>query len=524
MLFVAAPARVAVAITVRNTNDNGIGSLRAAINYANATAAADRIVFAIPGSGLQTITLNTGLPAITAPVTINGYTQPGASPNTRAIGTNAVLLIKLKFFNSTGGPLPNGLSIAASNCVVKGLIFNGFARGISIDGATANNNVIRGCFIGTDSTGRVASANETGVAILRGRDNIIGGATRNARNLISGNGFGIQIAGAASTSNLVDNNIIGAKSDGLTRLGNTRYGVAITSGAQDNAVGERFGVGNTISFNGEGGVLVADASTGNSIRGNSISRNTGLGINLAVPADPANGVTPNDNLDSDSGPNNLQNRPLITAATVSLGTNPVTRITVAFNTIPSEPFALDFYAAPGFDPSGAGEGKRYLTNSTRIVNSKFNGDVDFELVLAGSLEGQYVTATATHIIDADTEETSEFSNSRKVVLAGTESLTRRATTGLSAGYANAAASTVQLSFTNALDAAAATEPMHYTVEVNGVQVAILSAAWDAGTNRVTLGLAPGVLRAGDHVVVSWHGLTDAAGSTLSDGNEPLTAR
>jgi hypothetical protein len=127
-------------------------------------------------------------------------------------------------------------------------------------------------------------------------------------------------------------------------------------------------------------------------------------------------VTPNDNLDSDSGPNGLQNRPLLTAATVSAGSIPITRITVSFNTIPSEPFAIDFYRDPNPDASGAGEGKRYLT--TRYVNSQFDGTIDFDLVLSESLEGQYITATATHNIDAETAQTSEFSNSRQVVLVG----------------------------------------------------------------------------------------------------------
>ena len=44
---------------------------RQAIIDANASAGADAISFAIPGAGVQTVTLATSLPAITDPVTID---------------------------------------------------------------------------------------------------------------------------------------------------------------------------------------------------------------------------------------------------------------------------------------------------------------------------------------------------------------------------------------------------------------------------------------------------------------------
>src|SRR5438128_2062733 len=87
--------------TVVNTNDAGAGSLRQAILDANSTAGADLINFEINAAGVQTIhltstdTLASALPAITDPVVIDGYTQPGASPNTLADGDNAVLRIVL---------------------------------------------------------------------------------------------------------------------------------------------------------------------------------------------------------------------------------------------------------------------------------------------------------------------------------------------------------------------------------------------------------------------------------------------
>ncbi len=68
----------AVQIVVTNTSNAGAGSLRQAILDSNAdTGDRDTIVFNIPGSGVQTITLLSALPQITQPVVIDGTTQTG---------------------------------------------------------------------------------------------------------------------------------------------------------------------------------------------------------------------------------------------------------------------------------------------------------------------------------------------------------------------------------------------------------------------------------------------------------------
>lgn len=62
---------------VTTTADNGPGSLRQAIIYANTNAGVDTIAFAISGAGPRTITLAAPLPEITEPVVVDGTTQPG---------------------------------------------------------------------------------------------------------------------------------------------------------------------------------------------------------------------------------------------------------------------------------------------------------------------------------------------------------------------------------------------------------------------------------------------------------------
>ena len=113
VLLLLVPAALGAAtFTVTTTAASGPGSLNQAILDANANAGADMITFNIPGSGVHTIA---GGPApITDPVSIDGSTQPGASPNTLAVGDDAVLLIELV------GEAPLGRYPRAHGCAVPG--------------------------------------------------------------------------------------------------------------------------------------------------------------------------------------------------------------------------------------------------------------------------------------------------------------------------------------------------------------------------------------------------------------------
>src|ERR1035437_4146033 len=106
-------------LIVTNVNDNGIGSLRYAMNYANSTVGTDIITFSIPGYGPFTIQPHTALPKITDPVIIDGYSQPGAS------ATSPILLIEIDGTNAGTGS--NGLIISGGSCTAKGLVINRFA-------------------------------------------------------------------------------------------------------------------------------------------------------------------------------------------------------------------------------------------------------------------------------------------------------------------------------------------------------------------------------------------------------------
>jgi hypothetical protein len=165
----------ALTFTVISTADSGVGTLRNAIILANTTPGADTIAFNISGAGVHTITPLTALPAITEAVTIDGYTQPGASANTLANGDNAKLMIELDG-SAPGLGNVSGLTINADNCAVRGLVINRFQQnGIDIN---ADDNVITGNFIGTNAAGTAALGNTGQGVFVDGIGNSVGGTTR----------------------------------------------------------------------------------------------------------------------------------------------------------------------------------------------------------------------------------------------------------------------------------------------------------------------------------------------------------
>ncbi len=273
--------------TVNSTADSGAGSLRQAILDANANAGTDTIVFNITGAGPHAIQPASSLPTITDPVIIDGYTQPGASPNTNppGLGINAVLKIELD--GSNAGPGADGLTVTAGSSTVRGLVINRFDdNGIRLE--ESGGNTIEGNFIGTDVTGTGALGNfRAGVSIGDGAsDNTIGGTTPEARNDISGNdGDGVRIEFGGGTGNLVQGNFIGIDVTGASPLGNDGAGIRIA--ASPNTIGGTMaGAGNVISGNlagvftdiGAGGDLVQGNFIGTDVTGTAPLGNSLFGL------------------------------------------------------------------------------------------------------------------------------------------------------------------------------------------------------------------------------------------------------
>jgi titin len=256
---------------VTNTNDSGTGSLRQAILHANSTpllnGSPNVVQFDIPGTGVQVISPLTPLPTASRSADIDGYSQPGATPNSLAVGDNAVLLIRID--GASAGAGAAGLVLAAGNSTVMGLDITGFNG----DGvvAQAANDFVAGNFIGIAPDGATAAGNGgNGVTLTAAAaEAAIGDGTATGRNVIAGNGGnGIVIGGSDSV--LIQGNYLGTNAAGTAAVGNGGDGVLLSSAFDTTVGGTTAGTGNLISGNGQNGVEVQLGGTGDVLEGNFI--------------------------------------------------------------------------------------------------------------------------------------------------------------------------------------------------------------------------------------------------------------
>lgn len=393
------------------------------------------------------------LPPVSADVLIDGYTQPGAVKNSVPLenGTNAQLKIVL----DGQAQVLFGLTVTGGNSVVRGLVIQNWGNA-ALKVESLGGNHIEGNFIGTDATGTLRAAVDTGIFVFSS-NNVVGGPVAADRNIISGassgkpgvaiqmssdnlvqgnligtdatgtqaisNGNGISIFNSVSNTSISDNvisgsvgtgiqttgtittvqrNRIGTTADGLSALPNQLVGVNLISGSSGSLVGgDQPEDGNVIAFNGKpsGGYGVLVSSDGDMILTNSIYSTTGgLGIDLEGDKQTA----PNDTGDVDGGANHGQNYPPVTTVTAASG-----HVEGTFKSTASRQYRVEVFSSDACDPSGYGEGQRFL-GRTGTVTTDVDGAADWAFNSGAALTpGTYITATAT---DLTTNETSEFSN------------------------------------------------------------------------------------------------------------------
>ena len=394
--------------TVTTTADGGPGSLRQAILNANANPGADEITFQIPGTAPHTIQPLSPLPAITDSVTIDGFRLPPSEDGDDLEGTTPLVELDGRLT----GPGADGLTVASGFATIQGLMIDRFS-GDGIHMLTAGSADIVGNDLGTNASG--ASGRGNGLFGVEIENNSPpsndeeeepgdsgGPSTVGMGNVISGNlKGGVYLHGVGADVNSIVGNFIGTAADGISPLGNGGPGVLIDGDASGNEIGfSSADEGNTIAFNAGPGVDILQG-TGNLIEANSIFANTGLGIDLG-----SDGVTPNDPGDTDDGPNELQNFPVLASA-ASYGGK--TYITGTLNSSLDSFFTLDFYSSSAAGPSGYGPGETFLGST--FVGTDDGGQVLFNVNLpVGAAPGSYITATAS----LGDFETSEFSAALKL--------------------------------------------------------------------------------------------------------------
>jgi CSLREA domain-containing protein len=324
------------------------------------------------------------------------------------IGTNAAGNASVaNGFGVALGTAAQGNTIGGTMAGFRNVI-SGNVNGVYLADAGTSGNLVQGNFIGTDLTGTKAVANaRDGVEIVLGASsNTIGGPVAGAGNVIAGNlRDGVFLSDAATpmlgsattTLNLVQGNFIGTDVSGFLPLANGARGVEIANGAAGNTIGGTvLGAGNTLAFNGTGGVAITGAaSTGNGILGNAIFANSGLGIDLA-----SDGVTPNDSL-GHIGPNNFQDFPVLTSVVTLNGT---TTVQGTLSSTPRTTFRIEFFSNVTADPSGFGQGQTIVGSTAVTTDAQGNATFTFSLPQAISV-GSLLAATASD----PNNNTSEFS-------------------------------------------------------------------------------------------------------------------
>lgn len=282
---------------VTNTNDSGPGSLRQAISNANAHpngSNADAISFSITGSGIHTVPLASALPDITEAVLIDGWTQPGF---------NGAPLIEL---TATPGLTADGLRIIGGSTIIRGFVINGFRYGIYMSNG---GNTVQGCYIGTNNTATMVASNDYGIFSDATSNNLIGGTTAAARNIISGNHFSGVCFSAPNpsniqtTGNVIQGNYVGTDVSGTlalpncTTAGSTAGIFLISNNAKIG--GLEPGAGNLVSGNAAygvsatgSGILFAGNRVGVAVSGKTALGNSGRGLFFASMGGTIGGTTP----------------------------------------------------------------------------------------------------------------------------------------------------------------------------------------------------------------------------------------
>lgn len=322
--------------------------------------------------------------------------------NMLANGFNGILLDGTGTNNIIGG------AVAGAGNVISG----NTQRGIFINQTSGTQ--VKGNYIGTNATGTSALGNALGgILISNSSSNIIGGSTSNERNIISGNQSDgiiiIALSSENSSNNTIKGNYIGTDISGNLALPNNGHGISISDFNLNNTIinnsigGTSPNEGNVIAYNLGNGINFSKRNalsifSGNHIAQNSIFANQTSGIDLA--GNSADGITPNDPQDTDTGANDLQNYPVLSASFAPLNTFD-TQIQGTFNSTPSSSFRIEFFA----NPADERQGKIYLGASS--ISTDANGDTIFDITIPNKIvpNGYYITATATNL---STNNTSEF--------------------------------------------------------------------------------------------------------------------
>ncbi len=226
---------------------DGNCTFRAAVTESNWWPGENRIEFNLPGTAPVQIQLDPGFPASllndrSGGTFIDGYSQPGAQPNTLEYGTNAIPGVVIR--GTRNDPRGPGLRIHSASNTVRGIIFNSSFRSLIIDTPDAHHNLIVGNWMGYDADGSNHDwQSSSGTSRADYQILINGGAHHNAigtpnladRN-VSGHGRkGIELWGGGTDHTIIQNNLLCTAPDWST--GHCLGGVDLDHGPKYTIIG-----------------------------------------------------------------------------------------------------------------------------------------------------------------------------------------------------------------------------------------------------------------------------------------------
>ncbi len=325
-------------------------------------------------------------------------------------GTSAVPNVGSGIYIESSDNTIGGAETGAGN-----LISGNNSDGILIagEGPSASNNIVQGNFIGTDITGSAALGNGISGITVTTTNNLIGGTTASARNVICGNDYiGIRITGEwndlyTADSNIVQGNYIGLDATGNIIIPNGTRGMWVWDGSDNLIGGLTPGAGNTIVGHGVDDFsaiyVVGAGSRNNRILSNSTYGNA-LGIDLATVVSDWN-ENINDPLDIDEGANRHQNYPEILQATIDeFGDFSIKYHVGSHHAYADYPLTIQFFKADNINPC---QGETLLVTDIFTVYDYVLGYKMIELPDSNQEDlwlGDFITATATD----SSGNTSEF--------------------------------------------------------------------------------------------------------------------
>ncbi len=312
-----------------------------------------------------------------------GTARPANAPN---LPHNGIGLC----FNVTNVTI--GGATAAARNVISGNTSAGVGVSSSFCGTCVTGVVVQGNYIGTDVTGTLPLGNVTRAIGINTAGNDV------LDNVIAATGGDAVYYGSGlpNDGGVVQGNKIGTDATGTLPLPNTGWGLRVLAGSLVIG-GTGAGEANVIAYNGtttQGGILIEGSGfTGNAIRANAIHDNAGLGIDLSPV-----GANANDDGDGDTGPNELQNFPVLMSVGPGLAQEPSagTRVQGVLHSAASTTYDLDVFANDACVrfPKDFVEGRTYLGSGQVTTDGAGIGVVD--ITVPGELQpGERVSLTAT---------------------------------------------------------------------------------------------------------------------------------